>query len=116
MRSILTVCLVSALVVLAGCCGSGGCGVARAPSMRAPTAYGSAYGSASGSSRVYERSPSVAAREAARPAPTYVRRSRNFTPPAPPALPAAVAARSPSACQPVEDAGCPGGNCAIPSP
>jgi len=107
MRSALMVCLASALVVLGGCCGSGGCGVARGRTMRAPAGYGSAR---TASRVVYERSPSVAVREAARPAPTYVRTARSFTPPTAPALPAEK-----TACAPVADPCCPGGNCAIPS-
>lgn len=141
MRQTITLCLVSALVVLAGCCGSGGCGVAKSPRMRAPTAYGSASGTAR---VVYERSPSVVVRETARPASTYERRVRSFTPPAAPVIPTArkvatvrtaparaasprrvypapapdcepAPRRAPDPCEPDPCDPCAGGNCGIPS-
>ena len=74
MRLAMTLCLVSVLVVLGGCCGTGGCGVAKSPSRYGPAGYGSASGSASGSTSdssrsarartVYQRAPRAVVREA----------------------------------------------------
>ncbi|MDJ0522775.1 MAG: hypothetical protein QNJ90_11970 [Planctomycetota bacterium] len=132
MRLAMTLCLVSAIVVLAGCCGAGGCGVAKAPSMNTPAAYGSASGTTA-SRVVYQRTPTAVVREVARPAaPSFERRIRTFTPPSAPVIPAArraapvrsasVVARAPAPCPtpvvecpPVQDDCCPGGNCGIPS-
>lgn len=138
MRLAVTLCFVSALVVLSGCCGAGGCGVAKAPSMRSPAAYGSASGSArtAYAHSTYQRAPRVVVREVARPAaPSYERRLSTFTPPSAPVIPAArraapartavacppapcpPAACPPAACAPAADPcdPCAGGNCGIPS-
>ena len=120
MRVVLTLGMVAALAVLAGCSSSRCRGVATARTVRpARTAYGSASGT-------YAPAPDreVVVHRVSRPAPA--RRASGYCPPPAPCLPviatpcapAPVACAAPCAPAPVgcaTDDPCPGGVCGIPA-